>query len=299
VAFLSRKNRVILVKLLALLSIVRWPNVLFTSLAQYVAALFVFNPDRGWLDILHDSKLHLIVFATAFILAAGFIINSFYDVEKDIVNRPHKTLFDRVVSKAFCLNTYLVFNFIGLIFSALGSARILLFFSIFSFGLWFYSHKLQKIPVVREFSAALLSVAAFFSIGFHYEYVNRVIVLYAFIFLQMLFIRELIKDFRHYVGDEVVGNKTILMVLGKQRSQVLFLAMLTLLACWMLVFKKITYSYFVEIYLVTMLVMMLLSALSLFYIKPNGSAWAHRIWKLMLALNIIYLILFRSEFFPF
>mgnify|MGYP002630435626 CR=1 FL=1 len=291
-ALLSRKNRIIFVKLLALLSIVRWPNVLFTALAQYIAAIFVFNPDVFYIDVLKDVKLHYIVFATAFILAAGFIINSFYDVEKDLVNRPHKTLFSRVVSKAFCLNMYLVFNFIGLILSALGSGRILIFFLVFSFGLWFYSHKLQKIPLVREFSASLLSVAAFFSIGFHYNYIDQVIVLYAFIILQMLFIRELLKDFRHFEGDRVAGNQTILMVLGNRKSKILFGITLAILAISLSVWAPITYTRHEDIYLIAVLIMMLASAISLFYIKPKGLAWAHRIWKLMLAVSIIYLISF-------
>lgn len=293
-ALFSRKTRIKIIKVLALLSIVRWPNLLLTALAQYIAAVFVFNPQSSVWVVLANGKLHLIVFTTACILAAGFIINSFYDIEKDLVNRPHKTLFDRVVSKSFCLNAYLVLNSIGLILSLLGSFNIFIFFLVYAFGLWFYSHKLQKITLVREFSASLLSVAAFFSIGFHYKHTDTSIIIYALIIMQILFIRELIKDLRHFNGDKAAGNQTIAVMFGPKKSRYFYLFLSIILTATLAIFQSISYTQY-AIYLVAFLivVMALIAALLLIQVK-NGPAWAHRIWKIVLMVSIFYLIFFRA-----
>ena len=88
-------------------------------------------PNRGHWEVLKDFELHFIVAASSFIIAGGFIINSFYDLEKDLINRPHKALFDRIVSKSFCLNTYCVLNGIGLTFALFASWRVFLFYAFF------------------------------------------------------------------------------------------------------------------------------------------------------------------------
>jgi 4-hydroxybenzoate polyprenyltransferase len=98
------------------LSIIRWQNILITALAQYLAVLFVFNPGESKLELFLDIHLHLIVLATACAVAGGYIINSFYDLEKDLINRPERTLFNRVVSKDFCLKFYFLMNGLTMVF---------------------------------------------------------------------------------------------------------------------------------------------------------------------------------------
>ena len=70
-------------KFIALLSTVRWKNILVTVLAQYLSFLFAFNTKDALWDSLIEINVHLIIAATAFILAGGYIINNFYDLEKD------------------------------------------------------------------------------------------------------------------------------------------------------------------------------------------------------------------------
>ena len=81
----KRQKRLVLIKVFALLSIVRWLNILLTIFAQYLAAVFILNPSKNYFDVLSNPKLHLMTFASAFIIAGGYIINSFYDLEKDLM----------------------------------------------------------------------------------------------------------------------------------------------------------------------------------------------------------------------
>ena len=104
-----------LVKIIALLSLIRWYNLLLFSLALYLSALFFTGKPEFWKEILSHPKLHIEVTSLNLLMMAGFIINAFYDFEKDIINRPDTTVFGRIISKAFCLNVYVAFVFLGVL----------------------------------------------------------------------------------------------------------------------------------------------------------------------------------------
>ena len=77
------------------------------------------------------------------IVVGGYLINAFYDFEKDMINQPERTYFDRLVSKRSCLNIYMLCNFFGLLLAYLISNKIF-FSAILIAVLWIYSHKLRK-----------------------------------------------------------------------------------------------------------------------------------------------------------
>jgi 4-hydroxybenzoate polyprenyltransferase len=225
---LNRQHQLILIKLFALLSIVRWLNILLTIFAQYLAAVFILNPDKSFFEVFSNPKLHFMTFASAFIIAGGYIINSFYDMEKDLINRPDKTLFGRVVSRKFCLNCYFLFNTIGLIIAAMASWRIFLFYFGFSFGLWAYSHKFQKIPFIREISASILSVTSFFAIGIFYKYITFPLFIYGCFAMFIIFSREILKGIEAYKGNTLFGYGTLATWLGIKKSTIILLLVNTL-----------------------------------------------------------------------
>ena len=173
-------------------------------------------------------------FASAFIIAGGYIINNFYDLEKDLINRPEKTLFGRVVSRRFCLNCYFLFNTVGLAIAMLASWRIFLFYFLFATALWAYSHKFQKIPFVREITASLLSVTSFFSIGIFYKYITLPLFIYGCFAMLIIFSREILKGIEAYKGNTIFGYGTLATWLGKRKSTagiliINFLALLPLI----------------------------------------------------------------------
>ena len=83
---LSRKNKLLLFKLLSLFSVVRGYNILVITLAQYLASIYILAPDIPLRDVVLDLNLFLIVTASALTIASGYIINNFYDAEKDLIN---------------------------------------------------------------------------------------------------------------------------------------------------------------------------------------------------------------------
>lgn len=217
---MTGQPRLILIKLISLLALVRWYNILLVALAQYLSALFIFHHIGQWKVTLLDPELHLVTFSSAFIIAAGYIINGFYDFEKDLVNRPKQAIFDQMVSKWFRLNCFFLFNFIGMLLAYFVNYKILIFNAIFAGVIWFYSHKLKKYPLIGNLSAAFLAIVPFFTICIYYDFVNYLILNYVVFIFVIEWTREVIKDLMGIKGDVIYGYRTLPVVAGVKKTKV-------------------------------------------------------------------------------
>jgi len=197
----NKKKAPFYFKFLSMLSVVRGYNILAIVVAQYLAAIFIFSPQKSLRFVLTDIHLYFIVLATACTVAGGYIINNFYDKEKDIINKPQKVALDNFVSQKTKLQIYFLLNFIGFIFGLLVSWRAGLFFAIYIFLIWFYSHKLKKQPLTGLFSAAVLALLPFFAVFVYYKNFSEVIFVHAMFLFFILLIKELIKDLENIKGD--------------------------------------------------------------------------------------------------
>ncbi|MCC6722696.1 MAG: geranylgeranylglycerol-phosphate geranylgeranyltransferase [Bacteroidia bacterium] len=290
------KYRILIIKIFALLSIVRWQNIVLTLVAQYLAAVYILNPNKNYLWVLSNHKLHLMALASAFIIAGGYIINSFYDLEKDLVNRPDKTLFGRIISRRFCLNCYFLFNTIGLILAISASFRIFLFFLMFAILLWMYSHKFQKIPFVREISASILSVMSFFAIGIFYKYITIPLFLYGCFAMFIIFSREILKDIEAYMGNNIFGYGTYAGKLGIDKSalSIIIINFSSLLPLGVIVckynFLQIGISFAILVLLLNIIVFKLIYKNRNF---QKNAEIIHKVYKFFLLIIISLVILVR------
>jgi 4-hydroxybenzoate polyprenyltransferase len=277
-------------KVIALFSVVRWYNILLTILAQYISAfVFIRHSHGSYAHILTDFKLHGIVLASIFSIAAGFIINNFYDFEKDLINRPKNTLFNRIISKKTSLNLYIAFNLLALLIAYLSSFKIGVFFTAFVLALWIYSHKLQKIFFIKEFAAAMLSITCFFAVLLHFNTFYTFIFIYGAYFLSIVYARELIKQFLNYTGDKILQIQSIPVVLGMQnaKSFIYFVMVLSLLlGAGIIAYEGlITKNYFV-------LLSSVVTVVSFGLIEKTRYKAVHTIFKIVIVLGIFNLLTF-------
>ncbi|RDK89031.1 geranylgeranylglycerol-phosphate geranylgeranyltransferase [Marinirhabdus gelatinilytica] len=244
---LSRKQKYFLLKFFSLFSIVRGYNILIIVIAQYLTSIYILAPDLPLRDVLLDPNLLMLVLASAAAIAGGYIINSFYDSEKDLINRPHKTMLDKLVSQQTKLSGYFVLNFLSVIFASYVSFRAVVFFSIYIFGIWFYSHKLKKYPFVGNLVAAILAVVPFFAVFIYYGNFNQVIFVHATFLFLLIAMRELTKDLENIKGDLAQNYRTIPVVYGVTTSKrmLTLLSVLTLVPALLLLTKfEIGFMYF-------------------------------------------------------
>ncbi|MFL1894931.1 geranylgeranylglycerol-phosphate geranylgeranyltransferase [Aquimarina sp. 2-A2] len=216
---LSRKNKLILLKLLSLFSVVRGYNILIIVIAQYLTSIFILAPHVPISHILFDTKLFVLILASSIVIASGYIINNFYDREKDLINRPQKSMLDRLVSQRTKLTGYFVLNFLSVVLASYVSFRAVLFFSIYIFGIWIYSHKLKKIPLFGNIIAALLSIIPFFAVFVYYKNFDHVIFVHASYLFLLLVIREMVKDLSTIKGDLAQDYHTLPILYGEKVSK--------------------------------------------------------------------------------
>ncbi|MAY21619.1 MAG: ubiquinone biosynthesis protein UbiA [Flavobacteriaceae bacterium] len=236
----SRKQKHFLWKLFSLFSVVRGYNILIIILAQYLTAIYILAPGLPLRQVLFDVNLFMIVLASAAAIAGGYIINNFYDREKDLINRPRKTMLDRLVSQRTKLSTYFILNFLSVVLASYVSFRAVLFFSIYIFVLWFYSHKLKRYPFVGNITAAVLAVIPFFAVFIYYRNFAEIIFVHATFLFLLISMRELVKDLENIKGDLVQNYRTIPVVYGERFSK----GMLTVLAILTLVPIYFLLAYF-------------------------------------------------------
>jgi 4-hydroxybenzoate polyprenyltransferase len=243
----SRKVKLVLMKIFSLFSVVRGYNIPVIALAQYLSAIFILDTKRRALDILLDGYLFIIVFASTLTIASGYIINNFYDAQKDLINRPKKSMLDRLVSQGTKLQVYFVLNFIVVALVAIISWRAVIFFSSYIFLIWFYSHKLKKYPLIGNLTAALLAVLPFFGILLYVNNYNEgnyfasenlgTIFAHATFLYLLILTRELIKDLENLAGDMAANYRTIPVMFGENVAKwiIATLVFLTVIPVFMLI----------------------------------------------------------------
>jgi 4-hydroxybenzoate polyprenyltransferase len=243
---LSRKQKHILLKFFSMFSVVRGYNILVIVIAQYLASVYILAHDKPLKQVVLDLNLFMIVLASAATIAGGYIINNFYDSEKDLINRPIKSRLDKLISQNTKLSFYFVLNFMAVIMASYVSFRAVLFFSIYIFGIWFYSHKLKKLPFVGNLTSAILTITPFFAIFMYYKNFETVIFVHAVFLFLLISMRELTKDLENIKGDLTQNYHTIPVVYGEGVSKkvLTILALLTLIPCYLLLYKfEIGYMY--------------------------------------------------------
>lgn len=205
----SRKQKRNILKLLSLFSLIRGYNIVVLILAQYLSAGYILDPGSHWWSIALDFKLFSIVAASAFSTAAGYIINNFYDAQKDQINRPTKYLLEHLVSQRTQLVLYLILNFIALLFASAVSLRALLFFLVYIVAIWIYSSGIKRLFWLSNLFSALLMILPFWAITLYFKNFDIVIFYHASFLFLLILSRDIIKDLENFKGDWVHRYKTL------------------------------------------------------------------------------------------
>jgi len=152
--------------MLSLLKLIRFPNLIIIALTQYVMRYFIIQP------ILAINKIHLqlsdidfaiLVLATLFIAAGGYIINDYFDTKADRLNK-REVIVGRNIKRRIALILHQAFSFIGLLLGAYVSYKVgcWQFVLIFFMGgglLWFYSTSYKNHFILGNLVLAFIAAA--------------------------------------------------------------------------------------------------------------------------------------------
>lgn len=289
---LSRKNRHLLLKMFGLFSVVRLYNILVLIPAQYLASIFILAPEKTLGAVFFDIHLFLLVVSSCAVIAGGYIINNFYDSEKDLINRPNKTQLDRLVSQNTKLSIYFALNFLAVIAASYVSFRAVLFFATYIFGIWIYSHKIKRWTFAGNMMAAVLAITPFFAIFLYYKNLDAVIFVHASFLFLIIVMRELIKDLENLKGDLAQNYRTIPVVFGETSAKwfLTALAGFTIVPIYFLInYFEIGYMY---LYFYASVILLLLFLLVLWKSKSKMHYLIlHTILKLVIVSGVFCILL--------
>ena len=219
----------------AFFRLVRWPNLVFIALTQ---ALFYFCI---YLPLYHQqrtSTLILLILASVFIAAAGYIINDYFDLNIDQVNKPRKNVVDKIIHRRWAIIWHFILSFAGVVLTAFAVGLhywYLVLANLFCvFMLWFYSTSFKKQLLVGNLVISLLTawtiLIFFFALSSPSNAFNTADELsvkffrFAFLYSGFAFVislvREAVKDMEDMEGDARYGCKTLPIVAGVRTTKI-------------------------------------------------------------------------------
>jgi 4-hydroxybenzoate polyprenyltransferase len=208
--------------------LVRVPNLLILALTQYLVRIFLIGPRQEWRHYLLDFHLFLLVLSTVLIAAAGYIINDYYDVKIDIINKPKRVVVGRLLRRRIAMGAHTVLNLLGLGIGLYLGKMVFLYNFVAGFLLWLYSNQLKRLPFVGNLVIALLTAASLSVLAAYYRQHEQLVYTYAAFAFSISLIREIIKDMEDMKGDATFGCQTLPILWGIRRTkQLLYVLMVS------------------------------------------------------------------------
>lgn len=232
--------------------LVRPVNLLMAALTQLLFWYCVITPFYGFYDIepaLGQWQVALLVLATVLIAAGGYVINDYYDLPIDLVNKPEKVVVSREVSDQGAFNYYIALTASGLAAAlavALAEGRFTLVFfpAVVAAMLWFYAQSFKRMFLVGNIVVSLATAGVIFLLLL-YEvdweassvrlepHTNEILKFglgyMAFAFVVSM-LREVVKDLQDREGDEQFECRTLPVVLGPAGGKAVALVLALVLA---------------------------------------------------------------------
>jgi len=217
----------------ALIRLTRFWNLVILGMAQYFTAYFLIGDHT-----FNDWKLLLLAISTMMIAAAGYIINDYYDVKIDLINKPQRVVIGRGITRRYAIffHTALSFSGVGVGFLLGWQIAVINFLS--AFLLWLYSNYLKRLPFIGNFSIGILTALSILIVNILYPPFNTYILIYALFALAMTLVREVIKDMEDWKGDNTFGCKTLPIIWGIRKTKILLYILLVQFAVLVLIVNQ-------------------------------------------------------------
>jgi 4-hydroxybenzoate polyprenyltransferase len=216
------------------LQLIRWRNLLIILLTQLLAWLCVILPLGP--QVLNWFNFSCLALSTMFIAAAGYVINDYFDIKIDLINKPEKVVLGNTIPRKTAIGWHIILNVAAILLAGYVAFRahhpewLLLQVSCVIL-LWFYSTDLKRKFVTGNVAVALLTALTVIAL-----------IIYEPLILQqatlLTWMREIVKDIEDYNGDKAEGCMTMPLKKGIAYS-VRFTKALSLTAVFALILVSV------------------------------------------------------------
>ena len=204
------------------------PNLLIIGLTQYFAVIFLVAYPETWYHELYNIKLFLLSSSTIMIAAAGYIINDYYDIKIDYVNKPDKVVVGKLVKRRIVLFSHAALNVLGIGLGLYLSLYVGIINFLAGFSLWIYSNQLKRKPFIGNFVIASLTGLSIVVVAVYYQRNVTLLMNYVVFAFSINLVREVIKDMEDLRGDMRFGSKTLPIVWGLRKTKYFLYSLIAL-----------------------------------------------------------------------
>ncbi len=253
--------------IMALLKLIRYQNLLIIAVTQYMMRFLIIVPIlaiNGFEPQLDHLHFFLLVFSSMAITAAGYVINDYFDMKTDLLNRPSTVIVGKQISRRWAMTLHIVFNTMGILTGIYlswhaGMLEFGIAYILAAGLLWFYSttYKRQFLIgnlIVAIFTAVVPFVVVMFEVpllnkaygevmiarGMNFNNILAWVGGFSFFAFLSTLIREIIKDVEDFEGDAAYGRNTLPIVLGIRTTKILVITLI-LFMVFSLVYVYSTY----------------------------------------------------------
>lgn len=228
------------------LRLIRWNNLFIILLTQTLVWVCVLMPLHQWSEepfLLDAFNFSLLCFSTILIAAAGYIINDYFDIKIDAINRPEKVILETSIHRRAAIIYHTVLNIVGIALAAIvahqaGKWHWLGVQLLCTLVLFLYSSHFKRMFVVGNVVVAFLTALTIFTLFVYepalWQYINQpsmirkadallpnpiwLLAIYTGFAFVLTWMREVVKDMEDHIGDAAEGCVTMPIKIGLQSS---------------------------------------------------------------------------------
>ena len=198
--------------------LIRLPNLLIMLLCLVLVRSGLLHPTTPVATLL-DWRFGLLVLSTLCVGAAGYIINDYYDVKIDAINRPGRLVVGRVVNRRRAMLAHLLLSGLGVGIAGVLSPLLGLVTLGSAALLWGYSVRFKRMALVGNLSIAMLTAALVLLPELQLRTDSNKVWVYALAAFLLTVVREIVKDIEDMRGDAQHDCRTLPIVWGVARTK--------------------------------------------------------------------------------
>lgn len=239
----------------AFFQLIRWPNLVFIIVAQLLFEYCVIAPEfakAAAIPNLHAPYIYLLAFSSVLIAAGGNIINDYFDVDIDVVNKPNKLIIGKYIHRHWAILYHILCSVVGIALGfwiefkthtyLLGVTNLVCVGLLFFYSIYFKRKPLSGNIIIALLTAWTVLVVSFcetnqfiYHITLNKQKITRLTFLYAGFAFIISLIREMIKDMEDLDGDRKNNCHTFPIVFGMNAAKVYSATWLIILCAMLLI----------------------------------------------------------------
>lgn len=279
--------------MIAFLKLIRLPNLLIIALTQYLIRIFL---DFSSFPAIHfpDFNFFLLSLSTVMIAAAGYIINDYFDIKADLINKPNEVIVGNTIKRRTAMAAHIVINVTAIalgsyVFWKSGNLSFATIHIVAAGLLWYYAVTYKKQFLVGNLVISLLTALVILIVGiYEKQIVTQIALSYSWFAFSLTLIREIVKDMEDIEGDLEIDCKSLPIVLGMAKTKVIVSVIVA-----MVIISLAFFQYYLmqnnavwHLLYITFLIQLPLFSVFWFIYKANSPGNYHKISQLLKVIMI-------------